>query len=126
MPINLEQSIPADERYKYVQFFLPFIFHHQLTSNNKMQIKFLSFAALAVLFTAVSAAPPANAGQGSASQDVGQGGGSPQGSVPASGDEAAFNARVEAIQNDPEIKYTLDFLIQQISGKLTEKPPGSA
>lgn len=94
-----------------------------------MQIKFLSLATLAVLFAAVSAAPPSTQpsnGQGSTSQDVsGSGAGAQQGSVPGSGDEAAFNARVEAIQNDPEIKSTLDFLIQQISGKLNEgsSPP---
>ncbi|KAL9537880.1 hypothetical protein MBANPS3_011380 [Mucor bainieri] len=90
-----------------------------------MQIKFLSLATLAVLFTAASAAPPSNADQGVAGSDAGAGtgaqqGGAQQGSVPGSGDEAAFNARVAAIQNDPEIKNTLDFLVQQISGKLNE------
>lgn len=106
-----------------------------------MQIKFLSLATLAVLFAAVSAAPPGQAGagqdvggsaSGSGSMVGGEGaGGNPganaqQGSVPGSGDEAAFNARVEAIQNDPEIKSTLDFLIQQISGKLNEGSSPSA
>ncbi|OAD05447.1 hypothetical protein MUCCIDRAFT_109309 [Mucor lusitanicus CBS 277.49] len=106
---------------------MAFIFYHQLTSNNKMQIKFLSLATLAVLFAAVSAAPPGyDGGQAGVGQDVGApGGGAQQGSVPGSGDEAAFNARVQAIQNDPEIKNTLDFLIQQIAGKLNEGAPTS-
>ncbi|KAK4518819.1 uncharacterized protein ATC70_009043 [Mucor velutinosus] len=92
-----------------------------------MQIKFLSLASLAVLFAAVSAAPPPASSQEGATQYVdGPDISDSRRSVPSSGDEATFNARVEAIQNDPEIKNTLDFLIQQISGKLNEGSSPSA
>jgi hypothetical protein len=68
-----------------------------------MQIKFLSAVALAFLFATVSTAPTS--------------GHSP---VPGSGNEVTFAARVEAIQQDPEVRNTLDFLIQQIAAKLNE------
>ena len=84
-----------------------------------MQIKFLSLATLALLFTAASAAPGKQAsGKEAAFAD--------QGSVPGSGNEATFNERVAEIQNDPEIKYILEFLIQQIAAKLNEGSSSSA
>ncbi|CEP12448.1 hypothetical protein [Parasitella parasitica] len=73
-----------------------------------MQIKLLSIASLALLFAAASAAPTVKRQPNEAS-------------VPGSGDEAAFNAKVQAIQQDPEVKNTLEFLIQQIAAKLNEE-----
>ncbi|KAI8638597.1 hypothetical protein BD408DRAFT_422805 [Parasitella parasitica] len=98
-----------EKRYKYSQIvtLISSKISSTRTSNN-MQIKLLSIASLAFLFAAASAAPAGNNDQ--KTQDAA-----------ASGDEAAFNAKVAAIQEDPEIKNTLEFLIQQIAGKLNEQ-----
>ncbi|KAG1112531.1 hypothetical protein G6F42_014717 [Rhizopus arrhizus] len=84
-----------------------------------MQIKFLSLATLALLFTAASAATRHQASGKEATF-------AEQSNVPGSGNEATFNDRVAEIQNDPEIKYTLEFLIQQIAAKLNEGSSSSA
>lgn len=87
-----------------------------------MQIKFLSIATLAFFFATVSTAPTAPntlPNEPEAPSKPGQNG-DPQ--VLGSGNEATFNAKVAAIQKDPEVVNTLDFLIQQIAAKLNEGP----
>lgn len=82
-----------------------------------MQIKFLSIAALAFFFATVSTAPTSASDESEISSKPGQNG-TPH--VLGSGDETTFNAKVAAIQKDPEVVNTLDFLIQQIAAKLNE------
>ena len=82
-----------------------------------MQIKFLSIAALAFFFATVSTAPT-DLSNGPETPSISGQNGTPH--VLGSGNEATFNAKVAAIQKDPEVVNTLDFLIQQIAAKLNE------